>query len=120
MEHCEYDMSYMYFYSERPGTLAAKRYTDDIPEPIKKRRLQEIVDMQGVLSTASNQKDVGSVFEVLVEGNSRKNENDWTGRTSQNKVLVFPKTAGVDLKGKYAQVKVTGYTRTTLLGEQVV
>jgi tRNA-2-methylthio-N6-dimethylallyladenosine synthase len=119
MEHCKYDMSYMYFYSERPGTLAAKRYTDDIPEPIKKRRLQEIVDMQGVLSTASNQKDVGSVFEVLVEGNSRKNENDWTGRTSQNKVLVFPKTAGIDLKGKYAQVKVTSYTRTTLLGEQV-
>ena len=119
MEHCKYDMSYMYFYSERPGTLAAKRYTDDIPEPIKKRRLQEIVDMQGVLSTASNQKDVGAVFEVLVEGNSRKNENDWTGRTSQNKVLVFPKTAGIDLKGKYAQVKVTSYTRTTLLGEQV-
>jgi len=78
MEHCKYDMSYMYFYSERPGTLAAKRYTDDIPEPIKKRRLQEIVDMQGVLSTASNQKDVGAVFEVLVEGNSRKNENDWS------------------------------------------
>ena len=119
MEHCKYDMSYMYFYSERPGTLAAKRYTDDIPEPIKKRRLQEIVDMQGVLSTASNQKDVGSVFEVLIEGNSRKNENDWSGRTSQNKVLVFPKTASIDLKGKYAQVKVTSYTRTTLLGEQV-
>jgi tRNA-2-methylthio-N6-dimethylallyladenosine synthase len=119
MKEANYDYSYMYFYSERPGTLAAKRYTDDIPEPIKKRRLQEIVDMQGVLSTASNQKDVGSVFEVLVEGNSRKNENDWTGRTSQNKVLVFPKTAGIDLKGKYAQVKVTSYTRTTLLGEQV-
>lgn len=119
MRYSGYDMSYMYFYSERPGTLAARRYTDDIPEDVKKRRLQEIVDVQGELSTRSNEKDLGKVFKVLVEGNSRKSDQDWSGRTSQNKVLVFPKQSTEDLKGKYALVKVTGWTRTTLLGEQV-
>lgn len=119
MRYSGYDMSYMYFYSERPGTLAARRYTDDIPEDVKKRRLQEIVDVQGELSTRSNEKDLGKIFKVLVEGNSRKSDQDWSGRTSQNKVLVFPKQSTEDLKGKYAFVKVTGWTRTTLLGEQV-
>lgn len=119
MRYSGYDMSYMYFYSERPGTLAARRYTDDIPEDVKKRRLQEIVDVQGELSTRSNEKDLGKVFKVLVEGNSRKSDQDWSGRTSQNKVLVFPKQSTEELKGKYAFVKVTGWTRTTLLGEQV-
>lgn len=119
MRYSGYDMSYMYFYSERPGTLAARRYTDDVPEDVKKRRLQEIVDVQGELSTRSNEKDLGKVFKVLVEGNSRKSDQDWSGRTSQNKVLVFPKQSTEDLKGKYALVKVTGWTRTTLLGEQV-
>ncbi|MBW0178234.1 tRNA (N6-isopentenyl adenosine(37)-C2)-methylthiotransferase MiaB [Sediminibacterium sp.] len=119
MRYSGYDMSYMYFYSERPGTLAARRYTDDIPEEVKKRRLQEVVDLQGILSTQSNQNDLGKTFKVLVEGNSRKNEQEWMGRTSQNKVLVFPKkNIDEQLKGSYVMVKVTGHTRTTLLGER--
>jgi len=119
MRYSGYDMSYMYFYSERPGTLAARRYTDDIPEEVKKRRLQEVVDLQGELSTQSNQHDVGKTFKVLVEGNSRKNEAEWMGRTSQNKVLVFPKKdMNEELKGSYVMVTVTSYTRTTLLGER--
>ena len=117
MRYSGYDMSYMYFYSERPGTLAARRYEDDIPEEVKKRRLQEIVDVQGELSRKSNENDLGKTFKVLVEGNSRKNEAEWMGRTSQNKVLVFPKQhIDEQLKGTYVMVKATGCTRTTLLG----
>lgn len=119
MRYSGYDMSYMFFYSERPGTLAARRYTDDIPEEVKKRRLQEIVDLQGQLSRASNEKDLGKTFKVLVEGNSRKSDADWMGRTSQNKVLVFPKQSmDEQLKGTYVMVKVTDCTKTTLRGER--
>lgn len=114
-----YDMSYMFFYSERPGTLAARRYKDDIPEDVKKRRLQEIVDLQGALSRQSNLNDLGKTFKVLVEGNSRKSDAAWMGRTSQNKVLVFPKIdPNENLKGSYVMVKVTDCTKTTLLGER--
>ena len=84
-------MSYMFFYSERPGTLAARRYKDDIPEDVKKRRLKEIVELQGKLSYESNKKDVGKTFKVLIEGNSKKSETEWKGRNSQNKMIVFPK-----------------------------
>ena len=91
MEYCKYDFSYMYFYSERPGTLAARRYTDDVPEEVKKRRLAEIVDVQNRLSLESNQKDIGKTFKVLIEGNSKKSDEDWMGRSSQNKVLCFQK-----------------------------
>lgn len=119
MRYSGYDMSYMFFYSERPGTLAARRYTDDIPEEVKKRRLQEIVDQQGLLSRASNEKDLGKTFKVLVEGNSRKSDADWMGRTSQNKVLVFPKKSmDEQLKGTYVMVKATDCTKTTLRGER--
>jgi tRNA-2-methylthio-N6-dimethylallyladenosine synthase len=119
MRYSGYDMSYMFFYSERPGTLAARRYTDDIPEDVKKRRLQEIVDLQGQLSRASNEKDLGKTFKVLVEGNSRKSDAAWMGRTSQNKVLVFPKQSmDEQLKGNYVMVKVTDCTKTTLRGER--
>jgi len=119
MEHCKYDMSYMYFYSERPGTLAERRFKDDIPLDIKKRRLQEIVDMQGKLSTASNLNDIGKIFEVLIESNSKKSELDWSGRTSQNKSIVFPKGNHQLKAGDYAFVKVNECTRATLLGEIV-
>jgi len=116
MQLANYDYSYMYFYSERPGTLAAKRYTDDIPEEIKKRRLQEIVDVQWTLSNESNKRDVGKIFEVLVEGNSKKSEQDWMGRNSQNKVIVFPKDNHLVKKGDYVEVLVTGFTKGTLMG----
>jgi tRNA-2-methylthio-N6-dimethylallyladenosine synthase len=116
MKEANYDYSYMYFYSERPGTLAAKRYEDDIPEPVKKRRLQEIVDVQWVLSNESNKKDVGKIFEVLIEGNSKKSDQEWMGRNSQNKVIVFSKDRHNLKKGDYVQVLVNDFTKGTLLG----
>lgn len=117
MEFSKYDMSYMFFYSERPGTLAARRYTDDVPEPVKKRRLQEIVELQNRLSLESNKRDIGKTFKVLIEGDSKKNSSEWKGRSSQNKVIVFPKLNN-DLKaGDYVQVKINNCTQTTLLGE---
>ncbi|MFZ1313056.1 MAG: tRNA (N6-isopentenyl adenosine(37)-C2)-methylthiotransferase MiaB, partial [Chitinophagaceae bacterium] len=77
MEYSRYDFSYMFFYSERPGTLAHRRYKDDIPEEVKKRRLQEIVEVQNRLSLESNKKDIGKTFKVLIEGDSKKNETEW-------------------------------------------
>lgn len=119
MEYSKYDFSYMYFYSERPGTLAARRFEDDIPEAVKKRRLQEIVDLQGRLSRESNLRDLGNSFKVLIEGESKKSDQQWMGRTSHNKVVVFPKAG--DLKaGDYAWVKVSECTQATLLGELIV
>jgi tRNA-2-methylthio-N6-dimethylallyladenosine synthase len=117
MKEANYDYSYMYFYSERPGTLAAKRYDDDIPEAVKKRRLQEIVDVQWVLSNESNKKDVGKTFEVLIEGNSKKSDQEWMGRNSQNKVIVFSKGDYNFKKGDYVNVLVTDFTKGTLLGK---
>ena len=119
MEYSNYDMSYMYYYSERPGTLAAKRYTDDIPLEVKKRRLQEVIDMQGTLSHKSNQKDIGKTFKVLIESSSRKSEADWQGRTSHYKITVFPKTDAAQQPGDYVWVKIDHYTRATLLGHIV-
>ena len=116
MEYSRYDMSYMFFYSERPGTLAERRYKDDVPEPIKKKRLQEIVEVQNKLSLESNQKDIGKTFAVLIEGDSKKSDNDWMGRNSQNKVIVFPKENHQVRKGEYVTVKVHSCTKATLLG----
>ncbi len=119
LQYAQYDMSYMFFYSERPGTLAHRRYTDDIPEDIKKRRLQEIVDVQSKLSHQSNLRDIGKTFKVLIEGDSKKSKTAWMGRTSQNKVIVFEKMH-YDLKpGEYVLVYVNGCTQATLLGELV-
>jgi len=116
MEYSGYDMSYMFFYSERPGTLAERRYTDDIPEDVKKKRLQEIVELQGKLSFASNKKDIGKTFAVLIEGDSKRSDKDWRGRNSQNKVIVFPKENYELRKGDYINVKVNDCTQATLLG----
>ncbi len=119
MQSSAYDMSYMFFYSERPGTLAARRYKDDVPEDVKKRRLKEIVNLQGKLSYESNKNDVGKTFKVLIEGNSKKSEADWMGRSSQNKVIVFSKENYKYTKGDYAFVKVNDFTQATLIGEVV-
>jgi tRNA-2-methylthio-N6-dimethylallyladenosine synthase len=116
MEYSRYDFSYMFFYSERPGTLAARRYTDDIPEEIKKRRLSEIVKLQNRLSQESNKKDIGKIFKVLIEGDSKKSNKDWMGRNSQNKVIVFPKDNLYYRKGDYVMVKVNNCTGATLIG----
>ncbi|MBK9380342.1 MAG: tRNA (N6-isopentenyl adenosine(37)-C2)-methylthiotransferase MiaB [Chitinophagaceae bacterium] len=117
MEYSRYDFSYMFFYSERPGTLAQRRYKDDIPAEVKKRRLQEIVEVQNRLSLESNKKDIGKTFKVLIEGDSKKNEKEWKGRNSQNKVIVFPKGNHDLKKGDYVIVKVNDCTQATLLGE---
>jgi tRNA-2-methylthio-N6-dimethylallyladenosine synthase len=119
MEYSQYDLSYMFFYSERPGTLAQRRYKDDIPLDVKKRRLQEIVELQNKLSQQSNQRDIGKLFTVLIEGDSKRSEKDWMGRNSQNKVIVFPKTSIAQKSGSYVQVSVYDCTQATLLGEIV-
>ena len=119
MEYSGYDMSYMFFYSERPGTLAQRRYKDDIPEATKKRRLQEIIELQNRLSLASYKKDLGKTFKVLIEAESKRNPDNWKGRNSQNKVVVFPKGNLNHRKGDYVTVKVIECTQATLLGEIV-
>lgn len=115
LEYCKFDLAYMYFYSERPGTLAARRFKDDVPEEVKKRRLQEIIDLHRGHSYESMQKDVGKTFKVLIEGTSKKNENELYGRNDQNKVIVFPKKNYN--KGEYVYVKVHSCTPGTLIGE---
>jgi len=116
MEYAKYDFSYMFYYSERPGTLAQRRYKDDVPENVKKRRLKEIVELQNRLSFESNQRDLGKTFKVLIEGDSKKSTADWMGRNSQNKVIVFPKQGTELKKGDYVNVTVTDCTQATLLG----
>lgn len=119
MEYSRYDMSYMFFYSERPGTLAERRYTDDVPTEVKKRRLQEIVELQNRLSQESNKNDLGKTFKVLIEGDSKRSDKDWMGRNSQNKVVVFPKENAELKKGDYVDVIVNDCTQATLLGKIV-
>ena len=119
MDYSKYDMSYMFFYSERPGTLAAKRYKDDIPEEIKKRRLQEIVEKQNQLSKESYRKDVGNQFKVLIEGESKRSSEQWMGRNSQNKVVVFSKETHKFKKGDYALVEIIEATQATLIGKVI-
>jgi len=117
MEYVQYDFSYMFFYSERPGTLAAKKYKDDIPLEVKKRRLQEVIDTQRGLSLARNQRDIGKTFTVLVEGFSKRSNDDLQGRNTANKVVIF-KNNGAK-KGEYVQVKVYDCTAATLFGEVI-
>lgn len=119
MELSRFDMAYMFSYSERPGTLAARRYEDDVPEDVKKRRLTEIIKLQNQHSKESYLKDIGKTFEVLIEGNSKKSDADWCGRNSQNKMMVFPKGEYNLNKGDYVNVKVTDATSATLIGHIV-
>ena len=116
MEYANYSMSYMFFYSERPGTLAARKLVDDIPEEVKKRRLNEIIRLQNQISFRHNQADIGKVFKVLIEGDSKKSDQDFCGRNTQNKMIVFPKKEGYR-PGTYAIVKVHEATSATLKGE---
>ncbi len=115
MEYSDYSMSYMFFYSERPGTLAARKYEDDIPLTVKKRRLQEIIRLQQQISFQHNQRDIGKRFKVLIEGDSKRSDQDFCGRNSQNKMIVFPKKAGLQ-SGDYTWVEVHDATSATLKG----
>lgn len=114
MEYAQFDYSYMFFYSERPGTLAARKYTDDVPLEIKKKRLAAIVDKQYQLSLQNNLKDVGKTFEVLVEKISKKSAEEYCGRNSQNKMVIFPK--GNYKVGDYVKVYIESANKATLKG----
>ena len=115
IEHANYSMSYMFYYSQRPGTLAARKYEDDIPLETKKRRLQEIIRVQNQVSFRHNQADIGKTFKVLIEGDSKRSDQEFKGRNSQNKMIVFPKAEGLQ-PGDYTFVKVTDATSATLRG----
>ncbi len=107
----------MFKYSERPNTIAQKKYADDVPEETKSRRLKEIIDLQQELSLRSNKQDVGKVFEVLAESHSKRSNTDLAGRNSQNKTVVFPK--GDFRIGDYVKVKILRCTAATLIGEAI-
>jgi len=115
MDLVQYDYSYMFHYSERPGTLAAKKLPDDIPLDVKKRRLDEIIKKQSELSLKRNKPDIGKVFKVLIEGSSRKSPSYLQGRNSQNKVVIFPKEN--KSKGEYVHVLIESCTQGTLIGK---
>jgi tRNA-2-methylthio-N6-dimethylallyladenosine synthase len=117
MEYVEYDFGYMFAYSERPGTLAARKMEDDVPEEIKKRRLQDIVDLQQILSEKRTRRFLGETVEILIEKESKKSNAHWSGRNSENVVTVFPK--GEYKVGDFVMVKVNDCTTATLIGEAV-
>ncbi|MCE7071376.1 tRNA (N6-isopentenyl adenosine(37)-C2)-methylthiotransferase MiaB [Dyadobacter sp. CY327] len=117
LEYVRFDFGYMFAYSERPGTLAAKKYADDIPADIKQRRLAEIIDIQQRISLERNQKLIGTVQKVLVENTSKRSVNDFTGRSDQNKRVIFPRE---NFKvGDYVDVLITDTTAATLRGYAV-
>ena len=113
----KYDFAYMFMYSERPGTLAEKKYKDDIHETIKKRRLTEIINLQCRHSLESNQRDIGKTFKVLIEGKSRRSNDFLQGRNSANKVILFPKENSSP--GHYVRVRIDRCTGATLIGQTV-
>lgn len=117
MREVGFDSAFMFKYSERPGTYAAKRLEDDVPEEVKSRRLQEIIDLQLELSKQSNENDLGKEFEVLTEGFSKRSREQLFGRTDQNKVVIFDKKK--HRIGEFVKVKITGFTSATLLGESL-
>jgi tRNA-2-methylthio-N6-dimethylallyladenosine synthase len=117
MEWVGFDFAYMFKYSERPGTKAARKYKDDIPEEIKAERLSEMIALQNKLSAKTKKADIGMVYDVLVEGFSRRSPEYLSGRTSQNKVVVFP--AGNYKNGEYVQVLIEKCTSATLIGKSV-
>lgn len=119
IEWARYSMSYMFMYSERPGTLAERKYQDDVPEEVKKRRLNEIIALQNAVSLEHNRDDIGKTFTVLIEGNSKRSDDHFKGRNAQNKMIVFPKFEGVG-PGDYVDVTVHAATSATLKGEAVM
>ena len=118
MRECAYDSAFMFKYSERPGTYASKHLPDDVPEEVKIRRLNELIELQNQLSAESNAKDVGKTFEVLVEGVSKRSKEQLFGRTEQNKVVVFDR--GMHRIGDFVKVRITDSSSATLKGIEVV
>jgi tRNA-2-methylthio-N6-dimethylallyladenosine synthase len=118
MEYAGFDYSYMFKYSERPGTAAEKKFADDVPVEIKGKRLSEIILTQTRLSHESNKKDLGKTFRVLAESVSKRSDQHLSGRSSQNKVVIFPR--GSFTPGDYVDVKITDCTPATLIGKTLV
>ena len=117
MEYVKYDFGFMFAYSERPGTLAAKKLVDDIPLETKKRRLAEIIALQQEHSHFRTKQHLGKIEEVLIEGTSKKSETQWKGRNTQNTVVVFPKE---NYKmGDFVMVKIEDCTSATLIGKAI-
>jgi tRNA-2-methylthio-N6-dimethylallyladenosine synthase len=117
MDSVKFDFSYMFFYSERPGTLAAKKYPDDIPLEVKKRRLAEVIEKQSQLSLERNKLDIGKEQLILIEGASKKSDEELKGKNSANKVVIISK--GNYKIGDYVKVKITDCTPATLFGEVI-
>ena len=117
MEECGYDSAFMFKYSERPGTYAARHLPDDVPDDVKTRRLEELIALQNRLSAESNRRCEGREFEVLVEGRSKRSAEQLYGRTEQNRVVVFDR--GSHRVGEFLKVRITGSTSATLFGEVV-
>ena len=116
MKYANYSMSYMFYYSERPRTIAERKLMDDVPMDVKKKRLDQIIKLQNSVSMAHNKNDIGKTFEVLIEGTSKKSELELKGRNTQNKVIIFPKKGNLK-SGDYVNVKVLEATSATLKGE---
>ncbi len=110
-----FSTSFMYFYSERPGTLAARKYEDDVPLETKKRRLAEVIKVQHAISLATNESNIGKVFEVLIDGDSKRSDQEFIGRTTQNIKVIFPKKEHIN-KGDYVHVKITSANSQTQRG----
>ena len=117
MEYVKYDFGFMFAYSERPGTLAARKIADDVPQEIKKRRLNEIIDLQQKHSLYRTQTFLGKTVSVLIEKTSKKSDAFWSGRTTQNTVAVFPKEHYQ--VGDFVDVKINDCTSATLIGTAV-
>jgi len=118
MREVKFDMAFMFKYSERPGTVAAKRMEDNVPEEVKLRRLDEIIKLQNEIANQSNQNDIGKTFEVMVEGFSKRSKEQLFGRTSQNKVVIFPREGRK--VGEFIHVKIVSASSATLIGEVVL
>ena len=117
LEDIRYDHAFMFMYSERPGTYAARKYSDDVPADVKKRRLSEIIHLQNRIALERNRTEIGRTHTVLVEGPSKRDSAQLCGRTDTNKMVVFDRD-GLDA-GRYADVRITGCTSATLMGQTV-
>ena len=115
MRQCEYDSAFLFKYSQRPGTYAARHLEDNVPEEVKLRRLNEMIALQNELSRQQNAKDVGKTFEILVEGRSKRSADQLFGRTGQNKVVIFDRAD--HRVGQRLKARITGASSATLMGE---
>jgi tRNA-2-methylthio-N6-dimethylallyladenosine synthase len=118
MKEVGYEFAYMFEYSERPKTLAERKYEDDVPKEVKNKRITEIINLQQEMSLAANKRQIGQVQEVLIEGNSKRSDEEFAGRNTFNNKVVFPKAEGLKA-GDYVNVEILDCTSATLMGRMV-